>query len=90
MNIKKDVPIFVLAASILVSTVIYVAFPRQEIATQPAKTSTDTNYVSSVQYKKDLTDIVKLIVQVGKKANDNEWCLNHLYVSAISSQTVSC
>lgn len=90
VNIKKDVPIYVLAASILLSTIIYVKAPHQESSGKLNNTNLNSDYVSSVQYKKDKEALVQLITIVAKSSASNTSCLNSLRVISPVTNTVGC
>ena len=68
MNIKKDLPVYVLSGAIILSTLIYTSQGNSKTS-DTKEQSTDASYVTLAKYKADikliLTEVLKLQNQVG-------------------------
>lgn len=75
MNIKKDLPIYVLSGAIVLSTLVYTAQNRSTDVGKPTPAST-SSYITEEKYKSDMKIVLTEVVKLGGRMNSVESCLS--------------
>jgi hypothetical protein len=75
MNIKKDLPIYVLSGAIVLSTLIYTTLNKSTDNGKPSSATT-TSYITEEKYKSDMKIVLTEIVNLNGRMKSVEGCLS--------------
>ena len=75
MNIKKDLPIYVLSGAIVLSTLIYTTLNKATEVVKPVS-ETSTSYITEEKYKSDMKVLLTEVLKLGGRINTVEGCLS--------------
>ena len=78
MNIKKDVPIYVLSVSILAASLI---FATQNKSTETSNQSPTANYVTEDKYKSELKVVVTELINATGQIESLKRCVNDMAIT---------